>query len=437
MRQAAISDPGFFSAWPLQHPSLATRRCDAERGAAAEDAPAGRQLFATEWFPRDQPVGGARGDGLGPVYNEASCLACHCQGGPGGSGPRCRNVQIVTLDAQAAGAIQPEKLHPGFLSSRSIALHRYGTRPEYKSWRLRFIGDKWGADHVGAAGDPAAVWSLRFEASLLLTDKGRLENGTILTERNPPPLFGLGLVDAIADEVLLAQEKTRFERFRLIRGRARRNPDGSIGRFGWKAEISTLRESVLSACANELGLEVPGHHQASSPVAPGPGPAALDMSEDECNALVSYVRNLLPPKRNEDDLRPSERQIEAGRSVFESIGCGACHRARLGGVAGLYSDLLLHDMGALADPSIYLRTERAGPQGQVSPTEWRTPPLCGYAQSAPYLHDGRARDLEQAVAWHGGEATSVTIHFFELEQEERLKVQMFLRSLGPPEAQSR
>ena len=95
-----------------------------------------------------------------------------------------------------------------------------------------------------------------------------LPNGMVLSERNPPPLFGAGLIDSLPDDVLRAQEQQRFPEFPEVRGRANHRKDGRLGRFGWKAETPDLREFVLSACANELGLEVPGHHQAASPLEP-------------------------------------------------------------------------------------------------------------------------------------------------------------------------
>ena len=256
----------------------------------------------------------------------------------------------------------------------------------------------------------------------------------VLSERNPPALFGVGLIDALPEAVLLAAEKQGFPEFPEIRGHVNRLKGGRIGRLGWKAETPDLREFVLSACANELGLEVPGHHQAASPLDPDAKAKGLDLTAEGCDALVAYVRHLPAPTGS----RPAEtRESQAnarGRSLFEAAGCATCHRPRLGEVDGIYSDLLLHDMGpALSDSgSYYGIAEPDSSTGGVKRQEWRTPPLWGFRDSGPYLHDGRARDLEEAVAFHGGEAANSARRFFKLVPEERLRVQAFLRSLAPP-----
>ena len=125
-----------------------------------------------------------------------------------------------------------------------------------------------------------------------------------------------------------------------------------------------------------------------------------------------------------------------GRTLFEGAGCATCHRAHLGDVEGIYSDLLLHDMGpALSDSgSYYGLSDPSSPKNGVKTQEWRTPPLWGFRDSGPYLHDGRARDLEQAVAFHDGQARNSARRFFKLVPAERLLVQAFLRSLRPPSA---
>ena len=98
----------------------------------------GAELFATEWLPREAK--GSLGDGLGPVYNETSCVACHHQGGPGGAGPTSTNVEILSAAALTRGQNTAE-FHPGFKTSRSVVLHRFGVDPTYKAWRLRLLGN--------------------------------------------------------------------------------------------------------------------------------------------------------------------------------------------------------------------------------------------------------------------------------------------------------
>jgi hypothetical protein len=134
---------------------------------------------------------------------------------------------------------------------------------------------------------------------------------------------------------------------------------------------------------------------------------------------------------------PSEpearRDLTEGRDQFASVGCAECHRPGVGEVRGIFSDLLLHRMGTdLGDPgSGYGNEGRPLPDGP-SPGEWRTPPLWGFRDSAPYLHDGRARNLEQAVAFHGRQGEASARQFFALPAPERAKVEAFLNSLVAP-----
>ncbi|HEV3164525.1 MAG TPA: hypothetical protein VGZ22_10905, partial [Isosphaeraceae bacterium] len=252
---------------------------------AGDDLALGKALFAREWLPNDPRSSG--GDGLGPVYNETSCLACHNQGGPGGSGPASTNVEILSSGTN----LDPGALHPGLTKARSVVLHRFGVDPEYRRWRLRLLGDEKIADMAESPQTEIqqvqrTVESLR----LKITWRGTffVSGGMSLSRRNPPALFGAGLIDAIPDEVLLAAAERKdpgvqdTPHLGLLRrlfglgerkdpapsksGRVHRLKDGKIGRFGWKAQVPTLNEFVLTACANELGLEVPGHKQAESPL---------------------------------------------------------------------------------------------------------------------------------------------------------------------------
>ena len=125
--------------------------------------------------------------------------------------------------------------------------------------------------------------------------------------------------------------------------------------------------------------------------------------------------------------------MKSGRALFARVGCAACHLPKLASVAGIYSDLLLHDMGPdLSDSGSYYGAIESptadGPKSQ----EWRTPPLWGFRDSGPYLHDGRADTLEEAVALHGGQGWRSAKMYFELNHAERLQVQTFLNSLAAP-----
>src|SRR5262249_29005109 len=153
----------------------------------------------------------------------------------------------------------------------------------------------------------------------------------------------------------------------------------------------------------EIGLEVPGHNQARPPLDfEEKRPAKLDLNQNDCDALTAFVAGLpRPAEAQRPD--PEGGVVRAGRERFAAVGCAFCHRPTLGPGTGIYSDLLPHDLGGdLVDGGNVYYGEQ--PADGASPQEWRTPPLWGFRDTGPYLHDGRARTLDQAVALHGGQA---------------------------------
>jgi CxxC motif-containing protein (DUF1111 family) len=382
-------------------------------------APVGKELFVRNWIPHDPRS--RDGDGLGPVYNATSCVACHHVGGTGGAGFKQSNVQILTPFLNGGQDRNDKRLreilvgiHPDFATKGSIVLHRFGLDARYAGWR---------------AGAIAAMGPFRMTVS----------------ERNTPPLFGAGLIDAIPDDVIEARAIRVHDDVR-VRGRVSRLQDGQIGRFGWKGQAGSLRDFVRGACAVELGLEVPGRSQGVLALAPDAGPLGLDLSGRECEALAAYVASLPRPTAGTLLGAAATEVVLQGRSAFESVGCNSCHVAKLGDVDGLYSDLLLHDMGpGLGDAGAYYgnplpsetvpapadlaRAERSQPAGAQ---EWRTPPLWGLRDSAPYLHDGRASNVEEAITAHGGEAQDVVKRYSALKNEEKKSIRTFLLSLSAP-----
>jgi CxxC motif-containing protein (DUF1111 family) len=393
--------------------------------ALPKDHYEGRQLFIKVWEPGKRGSGG--GDGLGPLYNDTSCVGCHRLGGVGGGGGNQENVRILTADG--GGGQSPdsgkfylgelEDLVFGFRNATSTVLHRHATTRS-------------GEDRLKEIATYKSV----------VTHDRRCFLRT--SERNTPAIFGAGLIDAMPEEVLLESQQRKLDEFPEIHGRVSRLPDGRLGRFGWKGQTATLREFVMAACANELGLEVPDHHQPRLQ-APGPSdPAgvALDLDQSQCDQLVAFVAALAPPR-----LRPivADRVEPWGYSVFKQVGCAACHTPRLGAVNGLYSDLLLHEMGnGLGDiATSYGETTPSDSTGDLAEdveqarvaraparkTEWRTPPLWGVADSAPYLHDGRARTIHEAIQLHGGEAEATVGRYAKLSRGERMALFNFLNSL--------
>ncbi len=137
-------------------------------------------------------------------------------------------------------------------------------------------------------------------------------------------------------------------------GRVSHVKDNRIGRLGWKGQVASVEDFVLNACAVELGLEVPGHHQAMTPQAPKYRTTGLDLTGEECNALVAYVKSLPKPAENRPASAEESKVHGAGQATFASIGCANCHAAKVGNVVGIYSDLLIHDMGQdLGDDGSY------------------------------------------------------------------------------------
>jgi CxxC motif-containing protein (DUF1111 family) len=534
--------------------SVAGEQSGARKEKVRADAAgiSGHELFLREWIANDPRSHG--GDGLGPVFNDTSCVSCHNQGGVGGGGPEAKNVMVVTAFLANPAVAQPvptrkrvavprqpedaapeldkkqaeldrqkqerkelleelRKLHPGLAVSRSVVLHRSGTDPSYAAWRDQVLnlGNIFGnrvfqsvdEQNNGAGTEPGGFFggllqNVRRQKELELQPpaelqaekvrgvaaifaavafRGNAANGqrlvAIPSQRNATSLFGAGLIDSVPDEVLEAAAKKEYPEFPEISGRVARLKDGKIGRFGWKSQKASLYDFTMTACAVELGLNVPDQPQAGNPQAPDYRPAGFDLNQEECAALVKFLKDLPAPEQRDLDLPGVAEEIGAGSKLFATIGCAACHQAELGEARGMYSDLLLHDMGPEnADSGSYGVFQPQSPgddaddplsglvasspetpfqsifqpgakQGNVEEKipekmlgagrqEWRTPPLWGVRDSAPYLHDGRAKSLEQAIAFHGGEGQLSANRFFRLKAEERAQVLTFLRSLVAP-----
>jgi CxxC motif-containing protein (DUF1111 family) len=436
----------------------------------------GLRWFTHQWKPRDPAS--RDGDGLGPVYNARSCFACHNQGGIGGGGPVKDNVQLLSLQAPRNSQSSNEALihrareiHPGLAEQPVVVMHRFAVSERYAAWRQQRVDmvtiDQRQLPSLGAMREDGITDDGRggFSKANRPSTRGRqrsshggrvvdvLWTGTAertnfalrITERNTTALFGDGLIDQIPDAVIKAQvsqpeaNPTLAEEGIPVRTKVVLTSDGKVGKFGWKAQHATLANFALTACAVEVGLEVPDHHQGSNPlrkdyVAPG-----YDMNEADCESLVAFL-SVLPMPRRETPQEASPEQVLVGEVVFNRIGCAACHRRTLGDVDGLYSDLLVHDMGTASSGegsysavSDLLASKRGVVGGTVvSATEWRTPPLWGVADSAPYMHDGRAATIEQAIVAHDGEAKSAASRFSKLDADEKVSFLAFLASLRAP-----
>ena len=267
------------------------------------------------------------------------------------------------------------------------------------------------------------------------------------SQRNTTALFGAGLIDSIPTTAIEAAASHKHEDFPNVTGRIHRLKENKIGRFGWKAQEASLYDFTMTACAVEVGLHVPDHAQSAVPYQKEVKPAGFDLNRQEAGALVDYLKQLPRPVQSSDAHPAVAAALSEGEKLFTSVGCAACHTKKLGNVDALFSDLLLHDMGpdlgsvgsyGVPSPSpepLPLADAKTGKPKPVPPTaqEWRTPPLWGVRDSAPYLHDGRADTLDQAIALHGGEAADSRLRFFMQSHEQRQKIITFLKSLTAPD----
>jgi CxxC motif-containing protein (DUF1111 family) len=272
-----------------------------------------------------------------------------------------------------------------------------------------------------------------------------------LSQRNTPALFGAGLIDTIPDRFIIANERQQRVRHGMASsesesipvGRAFRLANGQIGRFGWKAHTAHLSDFVQAACANELGLSNPGREQPRSMADSLYRSTGLDLTQQQCDQLTAFVAALSRPTERPHGDASQQAQAARGKALFSNIGCANCHTPNLGAVDGIYSDLLLHRMGpTLEGGSAYYGPAPTTPTGPPSPSdsmssrpladEWRTPPLWGVADSAPYLHDGRAATLEDAITMHGGQGKSSAARYQSLDAGQRAQVLAFLGTLRAP-----
>jgi CxxC motif-containing protein (DUF1111 family) len=393
----------------------------------------GQMLFEHEWKANDPLAAG--GDGLGPVCNATSCVACHNQGGPGGGGDLTHNVTtyVYRSETEAAARGLP----------REGVVHAFAVN----NFPVETLHD--------LHPDLPAVSQPPLDSVIALPGQRISSNHCVLvrpvvqiSQRNTPALFGANLIDAIPDRVIIANEKAQRLRWGLAPkksedlpvGRALRLPDGRVGHFGWKAQSASLADFVQAACANELGLGNPGQAQPRPLSKPYYQPVSYDLTLQQCDQITAFVASLPRPIEKPKDFS-LRSDVLAGKELFTHIGCADCHMPNVGNVEGLYSDLLLHDMGQpLEGGGSYNEVPQqpdpnrppSDPNGPPSPGEWRTPPLWGVADSAPYLHDGRAPTLEKAIELHGGQGTRAARNFESLPKVKQDQVITFLRALRAP-----
>ena len=331
--------------------------------------------------------------GLGPIFNKTSCVACHSAPAPGGSG-----VQTVTRFGQTGGG------------------------------HFDPLADLGGSLLQALAIDPDAQEIVPPEA-----------NVTAL--RQSTPLFGLGLIEAIPDATI--ERLAARPAHNGIAGRAAHITDvvsgaERVGRFGWKGQQATLLAFAGDAYRNEMGITNRFFPTENAPNGDAAKLAKWDKVADpedqvdpatgrgDIDVVADFTRLLGAPPQ-----KPATSAAMAGAGVFRQIGCDGCHQPVL--VTGrsdipalnlkpvpLFSDLLLHDMGALGDGIA---------QADAGPRDFRTAPLWGLRASAPYLHDGRAPSIDAAIRAHEGEAANPRDRYLRLREPQRRQLLEFLNSI--------
>lgn len=342
----------------------------------------------TEFTDKETP-----GDGLGPIFNRDSCVACHSGPAAGGSSP----ITTTRFGKVTNGVFDPlTSLGGSLLQEKAIS-----------------------PDGLEKIPQQANVTALR----------------------QTTPLFGLGLIEAIPDATILKGVRTKA--VDGVLGKAAMVQDVAtgktlVGRFGWKAQQATLLAFAGDAYVNEMGItnrlfpteNAPNGNTAllqkldkvkdpEDQVDKASGKAGIDM-------LADYMRLLAPPPT-----QSTTASTAFGAKFFLDSGCTACHTPSMttgtnaipalsSQTVSLYSDLLLHDMGSLGDGIV---------QGAANAREMKTPPLWGVKASAPYLHDGRAKTLDDAIKAHDGEAKSARDKYLKLTSDQQKLLVEFLNSL--------
>ena len=377
----------------------------------------GRELFVHEWTPND-PLAG-EGDGLGPVFNAKSCVACHSLGGVGGAGENRHNVSAFT--------VLPNRHSPRMFGG---VVHASATSDLFLE-----TTDSLHQLHPIIPGGTKVIGgcTVRFE-----------DFDPVVTDSiNTPALFGAGLIDEISGWSIQSQawgqgfkavgQELKGE-FNGTMGDVRMLRDGRIGRFGWKAQFATLEEFVATACAVEVGLSNSYRRQDAPREHVPDADAELDMTSRQLHSLVTFCRTLDRPRQVMPETNDEIAVVLHGEELFESIGCADCHVPNLGGVEGIYSDLCLYDVAPPEEPGYFRELEVPLPTDAPELSEWKTPPLWGVADSAPYMHDGSAPTLADAIHAHDGEARHVTKRYKkELNDDERSAIIKFLKTLRAPE----
>jgi len=390
-------------------------------------------------------------DGVGPQFNNNSCEACHA--GDGRAKPvenmnEQMNGMFVRISVPGEGMHgQPMARHPGF--GYQIADRGIDGVPAEADTRLSWI-------EVPGQFPDGTPYSIR-KPFIHILNSAHVDvlPDSVMEVRIANPVFGLGLLEAIPEKTILEWADENDANSDGISGKPNYvwNPEKGaeeLGRFGWKANNSSLRMQAADAAFNDMGVTNPMFRELTSERRPdflayqncrpeqtecleAFDSGELEFEEDQMQDLVTYLQFLAVPYRRDVD----SPQTLKGEKLFADAGCVACHKpvVKTGGhkLARLnnqtihpYTDLLLHDMGEGLS---------GRPDFKATKQEWRTAPLWGIGLTETvnghtnFLHDGRARNLEEAILWHGGEAEAAKQFYMSLEKENREALLAFLNSL--------
>jgi CxxC motif-containing protein (DUF1111 family) len=407
---AVVVGVGWQQAWGAADPQRAGGAMSvSNRTSAAFEQPAAglspaeleRHQVADGLFDRTHvPLEGAAGAGLGPRFNAASCIACHVRNGRGRPLMGESLVRVALRDGRPVPAIGHQVRDRAVLGAQPDAAVQV-------AWQDQ-------------AGLRRPVVRLETEASLDLSPQS-----VARSLRVAPPLIGLGLLEAVPEATILERADPDDRDGDGISGRPHwLKGDGGrrqLGRFGWKALSATVQDQTAAAFLNDMGLTSPG-----------------DIGARELELVTFYSQTLGAPRTAQ---AASSSVVRQGQLLFSELQCARCHVPQLAtarspqAVAQVindqriwpYTDLLLHDLGPGLDDGV-------AEQGAAG-SEWRTAPLWGLGltqrvnASAGFLHDGRARTIEEAILWHGGEAKTAKSRFMQLPQERRQALLAWLQQL--------
>lgn len=413
----------FSNAFQIPAPNMSMEEFDFHRQGDA--------LFEGIFITPPAPAMG----GLGPLFVQNSCASCHKKNGSAAFPLSSGDMGGVLARVSLPGHDNPYSILPvpGY-GTQIQTKATFGVLPEAKlSYHTTTV--------EGSMMD-GTKYNLRQPNFFLENFYVPFPSNAQMSIRIAPPILGLGLLEAIREEDIVAWSDPEDKDVDGISGRPNyvydiRTKSERLGRFGWKANQSDLYNQTAQAYLEDMGVTSPFLTKD-----PSYGQLQHDNKDDDPEipeltvlATTFYTQSLGVP----DQRKKNDGDVIYGKKLFHFIGCQSCHKSEV--KTGIhpeysflsnqtihpYTDLLLHDMGEeLADHR---------PDGKANGLEWRTPPLWGIGLRevvgghTNYLHDGRARNVEEAILWHGGEALKSRENYKKLSKSDRQKLLLFLNSL--------